>query len=338
MPKKKSGLTVEDRINEKFGTGTIASLGKNRSRDTEVTAVPTELPSVDNATHVGGIPQGRMIELFAPESMGKTTLAAWIVKQHLDYIEKKKVAFIDVEHALDPHWISKVTGMDFDDERIFVSQPDYGEQALEIAKELILSGEYSIVVIDSVASLIPKSELEGNFADKRYAERARLLSQACPQFAAMCSKTETTLLWINQVRTKIGVFFGDNTDTPGGMSLKFYCSMRIELMPAKGSMVRIGDRVIGRKIKMTIVKNKVGIPFRTGIINFDFEIGIDQAKDVMIVGLEKKVLVIKDSKKKGKGCIFFGKYNLGKHDKELTKFDREAVAKHIEDILEGING
>ena len=342
MPKKKAVTgSVEEKINATYGEGTIARLGGKGSK-TEVMAVPTELPSVDEATGVGGIPAGRMIELFAPESMGKTTLAAWIVKKHLEYIPKKKAAFLDVEHALDPEWISKVTGINFDSDSIYVCQPDYGEQALDIAQMLVKSGEYSIVVLDSTASLIPKAELDGNFGDAKMAERARLLSKACPQFAAQCSKSNTTMIWINQIRTKIGVFFGDPTTTPGGMSLKFYCSIRMRLGPAKGSNIKVTksgiEEVVARKMTLNIIKNKVGPPFRKATIYFDFEHGIDQARDLVESGINSGVIKIKTSKKLGAGCAFFGKYNLGKHDKNMLKINRSAIKKHAEEILEAING
>ena len=334
MPRKKQDVTKS--INDKFGAGTLMSLGAPKKID-GLEVIPTELASLDIATGVMGIPKGVQIEIFGPESLGKTATCAHIAGKFLKYTNKK-VFIIDAEHSIDPTFFATF-GVDVYGEhknRVFISQPDTGEQALEVTQMLIKSQEFAYGFIDSTASLVPKRELEGDLGDSTMAERARLLSKACPQFAAQCKKMLTTLMWINQIRMKIGVRFGDPTTTPGGNALKFYSHMRMRLGLPQDNKLKRGDAVIGRRTRVTMVKNKCGVPFREAIIEHKFGDGFQEEKSLVMEGLARKVLKKRESPRIKKDCIYYGKKNLGIHDKYLTKLDNEKIDKYRESIMEEI--
>src|SRR5713101_4370303 len=241
-------------IEKQHGKGAIMRLG-NRDVLVPVSVIPTGALSIDAALGVGGVPRGRVIEIYGPESGGKTTLTLHIIAE----AQKMggQAAFIDAEHALDPIYARKL-GVDVDN--LLVSQPDHGEQALEIAQELIRSNAVDIIVIDSVAALVPKAELEGDMGDPSMGLQARLMSQALRKLTAIVSKSKTCLIFINQIREKIGVMFGNPETTTGGRALKFYASIRLDIRRIQS--IKEGDRVIGSRTRAKVVKNKVASPFR----------------------------------------------------------------------------
>src|SRR5690242_65904 len=240
-------------IEKQFGKGSVIRLG---AKDVvAVSVIPTGSIALDAALGVGGVPRGRVIEVFGPESSGKTTLALQIVAE----AQKNKglAAFVDAEHALDPEYAKKL-GVDVDN--LFVSQPDFGEQALEIAEALVRSGGMDVVVVDSVAALVPKAELDGEMGDSHMGLQARLMSQALRKLTGIVSKSRTCLIFINQIREKIGVMFGNPETTTGGRALKFYSSVRVDIR--RIAAIKDGDQMIGSRTKVKVVKNKVAAPFR----------------------------------------------------------------------------
>lgn len=244
---------VRLKIEKQFGKGSLMKLGENPKMDIKV--IPSGCILLDDALGVGGYPQGRIIEIYGPESSGKTTLALQAVAQSQKM--GGVAAFIDAEHALDPIYAKKI-GVDINE--LWISQPDSGEQALELAESLIKTGAIDIMVIDSVAALTPIAEIEGDMGDQHVGLQARLMSQALRKLTSLLSKSNTTLIFINQIRMKIGVMFGNPETTTGGNALKFYSSVRIEVR--KGEAITKGDEAIGNKVKIKIVKNKVAPPFR----------------------------------------------------------------------------
>jgi recombination protein RecA len=269
-------------IEKQFGKGAIMRLG---SKDVlvPVSVIPTGSLGLDAALGVGGFPRGRVIEIFGPESGGKTTLALHAIA------EAQKMggmaAFIDAEHALDPGYARKL-GVDVDN--LLVAQPDNGEQALEIAETLIRSGGVDIVVIDSVAALVPKAELEGDMGDPSMGLQARLMSQALRKLTAIVSKSRTCLVFINQIREKIGVMFGNPETTTGGRALKFYASMRIDIRRIQA--IKEGDRVVGSRTRGKVVKNKVAAPFREAEFDILYGEGISRETDLIDIGVERNLL------------------------------------------------
>ena len=241
-------------IREKYGEGSIMKLGEVQRVD--IDAIPTGSIALDAALGVGGVPRGRIIEIFGPESSGKTTLALHIVAE----IQKKKgtAAFVDAEHALDPEYARRL-GVRLDD--LLISQPDTGEQALEIVESLVKSGAVDLIVIDSVAALTPRAEIEGEMGQQHMGLQARLMSHALRKLTAIVARTQTTVIFINQIRMQIGIMFGNPETTPGGKALKFYASVRIDVRRA--AQIKKGDEVIGNRVKSKVVKNKVAPPFRT---------------------------------------------------------------------------
>lgn len=270
-----------EQIKQKFGDGSIMKLGE--AKRMEIDAIPTGCLSLDIALGVGGVPRGRIIEVFGPEASGKTTLAQHIVSevQKLGGI----AAFVDAEHALDPEYAKKI-GVNTKD--LLISQPDTGEQALEIVETLVRSSGVDVVVVDSVAALTPKAEIEGEMGDSHMGLQARLMSQALRKLAGIVSKSNTTVIFINQVRHKIGVFFGNPETTTGGNALKFYSSVRIEVRRA--AQIKMGERVIGNRVKVKIVKNKVAPPFQACEFDIMYNEGISIAGDALDLGVAMEVV------------------------------------------------
>lgn len=277
-------LVIEEairQIKDKFGDGVIMRFGEVRS--TDVDSIPTGCISLDIALGIGGVPRGRVIEIFGPEASGKTTLAQHIIAE----AQKKggSAAFVDAEHALDPDYARKI-GVKVDE--LYISQPDNGEQALDVVETLVRSGAFDIIVIDSVAALTPKAEIEGEMGDVHMGLQARLMSQALRKLAGIVSKTNTIVIFINQIRIKIGIMFGNPETTSGGNALKFYSSVRIEVRRA--AQIKQGDKIIGNRVKCKIVKNKVAAPFQTTEFDIMYNQGISKEGDLLDVGVARGVI------------------------------------------------
>jgi recombination protein RecA len=305
-------------IEKSYGKGSIMRLG---SRDVlvPVSVIPTGCLSLDAALGVGGFPRGRVVEVYGPESGGKTTMTLHVIA------EAQKLggtaAFIDAEHALDPIYARKL-GVDVDN--LLVSQPDNGEQALEIAQELIRSNAVDIVVVDSVAALVPKAELEGDMGDPQMGLQARLMSQALRKLTAIVSKSRTCLIFINQIREKIGVMFGNPETTTGGRALKFYASIRLDIRRVQA--IKEGDRVIGSRTRGKVVKNKVAAPFREAEFDILYGEGISREGDLIDFGIDKGLL------EKSGTWISFGGERMGQGRENARVFLKEN--KDIRDKLE----
>src|SRR5690349_3469643 len=268
-------------MEKQFGKGSVLQLGSRNALP--VSVISTGSISVDAALGVGGFPRGRVVEVFGPESSGKTTLALQVIAQAQS--AGGTAAFIDAEHALDPAYAGKL-GVDIDN--LIVSQPDYGEQALEITGALVASGGIDVVVIDSVAALVPKAELDGEMGDSHMGLHARLMSQALRKLTGTVARTNTLLIFINQVREKIGVMFGNPETTTGGRALKFYSSVRVEVR--RMAAIKDGDKVIGNRTKIKVVKNKVAAPFREAEVDILYGEGISREGDLIDLGAEQSIV------------------------------------------------
>jgi recombination protein RecA len=268
-------------IQKQFGKGSIMRLGTQEVE--AIPVIPTGTLSIDIATGVGGVPRGRVTEIYGPESSGKTTLALHVIAE----AQKRDgvAAFIDAEHALDIAYAGRL-GVNVDD--LLVSQPDYGEQALEIAEILVRSGAVDVIVIDSVAALVPKAEIDGNVGDTHVGLQARLMSHALRKFTAILKKSNTAMIFINQIRMKIGVMFGNPETTPGGNALKFYSSLRFDIR--KLAQIKDGQDVLGNRTKVKIIKNKVAPPFKTAEFDIIYGEGISRAGDLLDLAVEMDIV------------------------------------------------
>jgi len=279
--KLKALETALGQIERQFGKGSVMRLGDQPH--VKVATIPTGSIALDAALGVGGVPRGRVIEIYGPESSGKTTLALHVIAnaQRAGGL----AAFIDAEHALDPEYADKL-GVDLDE--LLVSQPDFGEQALEIAETLIRSGSVDVIVIDSVAALVPRTELEGDMGEAQVGLQARLMSQALRKLAGIVSKSRTSLVFINQVREKIGVMFGNPETTSGGRALKFYASVRIDIR--RIASIKQGDAVIGNRTRAKVAKNKVAAPFRVAEFDILYGEGISWTGELLDLGVEHRLV------------------------------------------------
>ena len=318
--KEKALKTAMEQIEKNFGKGAVMRLGENVAMN--VGAIHTGSLTLDLALGIGGIPKGRIVEIYGPESSGKTTVALHCVA------EAQKAggtaAFIDVEHALDPVYAKKL-GVDIDS--LLVSQPDSGEQALEIAEALVRSGAIDIIVIDSVAALVTKAEIEGEMGDSHVGQLARLMSQALRKLTGALSKTDCAAIFINQLREKIGVTYGNPEVTTGGRALKFYSSVRIDVR--KGEPIKDGSDVIGNRTRVKIVKNKVAPPFKTAEFDIMYGTGISHVGELVDVGVETDVL------KKSGAWFYYGETRLGQGRDNVKKLlsENKEMAQEIEDKI-----
>lgn len=318
--KLKALQAAMDKIEKSFGKGSIMKLGDEKIQDVEV--IPTGSIALNYALGVGGYPKGRIIEIYGPESSGKTTLAIHAIA------EAQKAggiaAFIDAEHAFDRFYAAKL-GVDVDN--VWISQPDNGEQALEIAEQLIRSSAIDIIVIDSVAALTPKAEIEGDMGDNKVGLQARLMSQALRKLTSAISKTNTTCIFINQLREKIGVMFGNPETTTGGNALKFYASVRIDIRP--GTPIKDGDNILGKQTKVKVVKNKVAPPFRRAEFDIMFGEGISRAGEIIDLGAELGII-----KKSGSWYSYNDtKLGQGRDASKQVIMDNPELAEELEGLI-----
>ncbi|HVZ11189.1 MAG TPA: recombinase RecA [Candidatus Paceibacterota bacterium] len=321
---KQVELMVKE-LQDKYGDGSIMRLGQVSKVDVDV--IPTGSISLDVALGVGGVPRGRIIEIYGPESSGKTTLCLHIVS------EAQKAggvaAYVDAEHALDPEYAKRI-GVKID--QLLISQPDTGEQALDIVESLVKSGGIDVIVVDSVAALTPRAEIEGEMDQQHVGVQARLMSHALRKLTASVAKSKTTVIFINQLRMKIGIMFGNPETTPGGMALKFYSSVRIEIR--KSAQIQAGEKIVGNRVKIKIVKNKVAPPFRTCEFDILYNEGISRQADIINAGVRYNILTKSGSwfsyngEKIGQGIDGARNYlkENPKIEKELVKKIKDAAA------------
>jgi recombination protein RecA len=319
--KTQAVMSAVEQIKTRFGDGAIMKFGDSIKSD--VDAVPTGCLSLDIALGINGVPRGRVIEIFGPEASGKTTLAQHIIA------EAQKMggiaAFIDAEHALDPDYASKI-GINI--KELLISQPDTGEQALEILETLVRSNAVDVVVIDSVAALVPQKEIEGDMGDSHMGLQARLMSQALRKLTGIISKSKTVVIFINQIRMRIGIFFGNPETTTGGTALKFYSSVRIEVRRA--AQIRQGDKIIGNRVKCKVVKNKVAAPFRACEFDIMYDEGISVAGDLLDTGAALNVI------NKSGNSYSYGEIKLGvgrENAKRFLRADKKLMKEISKRIL-----
>ena len=312
-------------IEKQFGKGSVMKLGDENHNEIDVCSSGSL--ALDIALGVGGIPKGRIIEIYGPESSGKTTIALQVIAE----AQKAggKAAFIDAEHALDPVYAKKL-GVDINE--LLLSQPDTGEQALEICEALVRSGAISIVVIDSVAALVPQAEIEGEMGDSHVGLQARLMSQALRKLSGTISKTNTIAIFINQLREKVGVLFGNPETTPGGRALKFYSTIRLDVR--RGEQIKIGDSVIGNKTNIKVVKNKVAPPFKTACVEIMYGEGV--SKEAEIVDLASEIGIVDKS---GAWYSYKGdKIGQGKENAKQFLKDNPSIKEEIENKVRESHG
>ncbi|MTI60638.1 MAG: recombinase RecA [Firmicutes bacterium] len=313
------------RIEKQFGQGSIMRLGEAKAMNVEV--IPTGALPLDIALGVGGVPRGRIIEIYGPESSGKTTLALHIIAE----AQKKGgiAAFIDAEHALDPKY-SENLGVNIDN--LLISQPNNGEEALEIAEALVRSNAIDVIVIDSVAALVPKAEIDGEMGDSHVGLQARLMSQAMRKLSGAISKSKTICTFINQIREKVGVMFGNPETTPGGRALKFYASVRMEIRRAQA--IKDGDESIGAQTKVKVVKNKVAPPFRQAMFDIMYGTGISVSGCILDMGVETGII------DRAGSWYSYGDERLGQGRENSKKFleDNEDILKEVDEKIRGSLG
>ena len=322
--RQKATEAAINQIKERFGEGSIMRL--KEAKRMEVESIPTGCFSLDIALGIGGVPKGRVIEIFGKEMSGKSTLALHIISES----QKRGgvAAFVDAEHALDPEYAKKI-GVNVND--LLISQPDTGEQALEIVETLVRSNGVDVIVIDSVAALTPKKEIEGDMGDSHMGLQARLMSQALRKLTSIVSKTNTSVIFLNQIRMKIGVFFGNPETTTGGLALKFYSSVRIELK--RLAQIKKGDEVIGNKVKAKIAKNKVAPPFKTCEFEIMYNEGISWEGDLLNLGAKYGLV-----KKSGK-TLSYEKTKLGvgwENSKQALRDDPKLAKELKKKIIQAI--
>ncbi len=318
--KKKALATAISFIEKKYGKGAIMKLGENKALDVE--AIPTGSMTLDYALGIGGIPRGRVVELYGPESSGKTTVALHCIAETQKL--GGEVAFIDVEHALDPIYAKKL-GVDIDN--MLVSQPDSGEQALEIAEALARSGAIDCIVVDSVAAMVTKAEIDGEMGDSHVGQLARLMSQAMRKLTGVLSKSNCAAIFINQIREKIGVMYGNPETTPGGRALKFYASVRLDVR--KGEVIKNGSEIIGNRTRVKVSKNKVAPPFKSCEFDIIYGEGISRTGEVLDLAVELGIA------KKGGAWFSYNDFKLGQGRDNSKKFlaDHPDIMKEIEEKI-----
>ena len=299
---------VISEIKQKFGDGAIMKLGEVQKVD--VAAISSGSPSLDIALGIGGVPRGRIIEIYGPESSGKTTLSLHVIANAQK--DGGVAAFVDAEHALDPSYAKKI-GVKVDD--LLISQPDAGEQALEIVETLVRSNAVDVIAIDSVAALVPQKEIEGDMGDSHMGLQARLMSQALRKLTGIVSKTNVTVIFINQIRMKIGVVFGNPETTTGGNALKFYSSVRIEVR--RSAQIKQGEQIIGNRVKAKVVKNKVAPPFQVAEFDIMYNEGISKEGDIVDTAVKYDVL------KKAGSWYQFGEEKIGQGRESAKDYLRE---------------
>jgi recombination protein RecA len=312
-----------EEIKQRFGEGAIMKLKEVRAADVDV--IPTGSISLDMALGVGGVPRGRVIEIFGPEGSGKTTVSLHILAEAQK--QGGVGAFVDAEHALDPDWAKRI-GVDM--ENLLISQPDSGEQALQIIETLVRSGEVDVIVVDSVAALVPQAEIAGEMGEFQIGLQARLMSQCLRKLSGIISKTKTVVIFLNQTRMKIGVMWGNPETTPGGLALKFYASVRIDLR--RIAQIKHGEEIIGNRIKAKIVKNKVAAPFKTTEFDIYYNEGISKLADLLNTGLKFGII------KKAGSWLQFGEKKLGQGLEAAKTFLKEnpETVKAIEEEIKKI--
>ncbi len=322
--KKQAVNIAMQQIEKRFGKGSVMKMGDSLAQMGKIPVIPTGSLSLNLALGVGGYPKGRIVEIYGPEASGKTTLCLHAIAE----VQKRggTAAFVDVEHALDPVRAKKI-GVNLED--LLISQPDYGEQALEIAETLIRSGGVDILVVDSVAALVPKSEIEGEMGDQQMGKQARLMSQAMRKLTAAISKTKTLVIFTNQIRMKIGVMFGSPETTTGGNALKFYASLRLDIR--RIGNIKDGDQVVGSRHRVRVKKNKVAPPFRTAEFDMD-DAGISITGDVVDLAVKENVIIKSGSFFKYEGEVMAQgregtKKYLANHPKIMDKIKKEIWQK-----------
>ena len=323
MEKEKALSTAIQHIERSYGKGSIMKLGEQAAQR-EVTVIPTGSLPLDIALGVGGMPRGRVVEIYGPESAGKTTVALHVIAEAQK--QGGVAAFVDAEHALDPIYASRI-GVNIDE--LLISQPDTGEQALDIVEVLVRSGAVDIIVIDSVAALVPKAEIEGEMGDSHVGLQARLMSQAMRKLTAAISKSNATVIFLNQLREKVGIMFGNPETQPGGRALKFYSSVRLDIR--KVEVIKSGLDSIGARVKVKVVKNKVAPPFRAAEFDILFNEGISREGALIDTAVEYGIV------EKSGTWMSYGETRLGQGRENVRNFLREnpTLAAEIETAVRG---